>query len=525
MTSAIPTASQLASDVRSVTLRSLAEIEREHAAGRLRQWRQVIAADRTATLFQTPMWYLPWYRHYEDDFEPVLIAACEGDRLIGYAPLAIERATRRLTFAGDNMADYRDFVSAPDERTTVTRDALRFYRAGDFASPFELGSLQPASPTVAVAAGLCAEAGLRVIERRHEAWRWWPPAKKKPIRHLNFFERLDGFGIAQIQDAREWDRFKSEFYDQHCLRQISAGRSTSFDSPRKQAFHEALLREPDSIAHVMVMHAGERLLAAHFGFVWNGIAYFGAPAYDILLEHRSPALVLMQALLRDAVDVYGLRGLDLTRGNTGFKRRIGTEQVELPLFEVYRDPVRYGLSAARKRAADTAKSLVAKKLGPEAWESKVLPAAERVRNLGRRTPSGEPVLYRLERAPHSTAAFELRTNCVRDFLLAPATTQVTAAIAAAPALVRRDGWFYTALEGEKLAGWCFCGPAENEPAFVIERLFVFPEFRRRGLARQFIAECAARAGCKPLYAACDPRDRGARELAAAVGFVFSDPKR
>src|SRR5712691_11771470 len=98
--------------VQTRSIRTLADLEKELERPPLNRWEALLEADPTATLFQSPVWCMPWYRSY-DDFTPCVLIMTRAGELVGVVPLAVEGSSGRLTFAGDNMADYRDIVTLP----------------------------------------------------------------------------------------------------------------------------------------------------------------------------------------------------------------------------------------------------------------------------------------------------------------------------------------------------------------------------------------------------------------------------
>src|SRR5437763_9264400 len=100
---------------RTYVIGSLAELEQAIASPPLDQWEALLDCDPSSTLFQSPVWCLPWYRSYTD-FQPRVLAVVRAGRLAGVVPLAVESSTGRLTFTGDNMTDHRDVVTLPEYR-------------------------------------------------------------------------------------------------------------------------------------------------------------------------------------------------------------------------------------------------------------------------------------------------------------------------------------------------------------------------------------------------------------------------
>src|SRR6185369_10085755 len=156
------------------------------------------AAGLAGALFQGRVWATAWYRCYAGVFEPLLVVVERGGTLAGVVPLAVEKATRRVVFAGDQMADYRDVLARPEARQETIAALMAAYRDGRFPNVLRIGPMAPDSPTQHLALELARPAGLRTIVRTHTGWRWWPerarpeddPLRRKSVRYpLNYFKR------------------------------------------------------------------------------------------------------------------------------------------------------------------------------------------------------------------------------------------------------------------------------------------------------------------------------------------------
>ena len=345
------------------------------ADGLDRQWRGVIESDPLATLFQSPGWCMPWYRAYADTFDPYVIVVSCDDRVVGIVPLAVERSSRRLVFATDSTADYRDIVARPGYRRQVAAEMIRHYVEGGFPGPLQVGWLDPGSDTAALVSALCAKRRLRCTERRQPCWRWSPPAPAKPSaqKFLNWYKRNGEVSFDVIETDPAWETFRDQYYRQHSLRQIQAGRAKAFEDPRKLAVYDALFHSEDIQTHVTAFSVDGQMLAGHFGYVWRGVLLLGPPSIHLEHEQRSPAVILLSWIIQNA-EALGLKGFDLTIGESDFKKRLGNQCVELTMIEVYGSAFSYYIEATRAAALTATKNLVTRAGGPDAWRTLVKPA-------------------------------------------------------------------------------------------------------------------------------------------------------
>jgi CelD/BcsL family acetyltransferase involved in cellulose biosynthesis/GNAT superfamily N-acetyltransferase len=364
-----------------LVLKSLEDVRDALQAGFVAEWRALTDLDDTSTLFQSPDWVLPWYESYED-FEPRVLAVVRDGLLAGVVPLAVERATGRLTFGGDGMSDYRDVVARPGYRHVVVTEFLRFYSAQTTAPDgLVFGPMLPESETTKLLRSLCSVYGVRTIVRWNNGWRWWTnvesedPLKKKSVRYAaNYFRRQGTLEARYVRDPAEWDAIKDEFYLQHSMRQIFGGREVSLDNPQKRAFFDRLVRSP--LGHVTTLHWNGQLIAAHVGSVLKGVLYWGAPSFDIRQRQYSPNLVLLALTMHNAAEWGFPAGVDLTMGKGEVKERFSNSRVEVPLVDLYRRPSSYFVRRARAAVIRAARSMYEKAAGTGAWEKRVRPVGE-----------------------------------------------------------------------------------------------------------------------------------------------------
>ena len=524
--------------VQSRAITSLAALESALAEGLHEAWHGVIERDPIASLFQTTGWCLPWYRAYADAFDPYVIVVSSGDRVVGVVPMAVDRATRELVFASNAMADYRDIAALPGCREQVVEELVRHFLDGGFAKTLQIGWIDPKSDTPALVAKICAARGLRHTVWHQPCWRWFPPAPAKPSaqKFLNWYKRNGAVSFDVIDSEPAWERFREEYYRQHTLRQIQAGRQPSFDDRRKAALYEELFHSTEIQPHVTAFSVDGRMLAGHFGYVWRGVLLLGPPSIRLEDEQRSPAVILFSWIIQNAESL-GLKGFDLTIGESDFKKRLGNQCVELSMIEIHPSTRGYYLQRARGAAVAAAKNAVEKAAGPEAWKKRVKPAAawlgykrERLREMGLplalRTAAAEAKARVYDRrtglvysmtpeqlqpvAPALNAgeSVEIHDNRVEDLLLWNGESLHTSSLlthcARTYSRIRAMGrTFHTIVVNGRLAGWGYSyrpdGPAELtetpgatlefvEGAVSLYDFHVLPEFRGRRLYQALLTD-------------------------------------
>lgn len=516
-----------AASVAARAITTLPALERELNGGLLQSWNLLIESDPLASCFQSPGWCMPWYRSYHDEFDPFVVVITAGGGLVGLVPLAVRRATRELMFASGTMADYRDIVSIPGHRATVVRELLRVYLAGRFPNALQIGWIDPDSDTPSLVTDACRSLRVPCTSWQQPCHRWFPSEgenlNKKFSRvrtHLNHFKRLGNVTFDVITDPSEWVAFRNAFFQQHSLRQLQADRTTSFDDPRKQRFYDRLFDSSAFGTHVAALRVDGQLLSGHIGFVWRDVLMLGAPSISLEHEQRSPALILLSWIMQNA-GAMGLKGFDLTVGDTDFKKRLGNQCVRVTMVEVHGRKGSYYGRAAGREAVAIAKGITAALGGRDAWTTRVKPAlASAARHLQIARQDGLPAALRqlfdgarAERGPGEPLVITPDTlpdveravageawiphdNRVEDLLLNTGRSAMTARAVRACArdYSRRRGsgaTFHSLVVGESLAAWCFSRREPGAQDVVVSALYAVPEWRGRGAEQALLSRVAS----------------------------------
>jgi CelD/BcsL family acetyltransferase involved in cellulose biosynthesis len=539
-----------------------------------KSWEDLLSQDSVATFYQTPLWCLTWYRCYQDAYEPLLLLGGPKDQLFGIAPLARERSTGRIIFAGDGMADYRDFVCHDRHREEITEHFLGHIKALSCGSCFVLGHTQPDSPTAKIAARWALRHGCQIILRTHPCWRFSCDSekdveilyKKKTIRQaFTYYKRQGSLNFRRLRTVDEWDSIKEAYYTQHCLRQAAAGREESFEDSRKQNLYSQLFESLSPDVHLSGLWLGDRPIAFSFSFTHHGMLYYGAPSFDIRETKHSPGMLhLIEMVKHCHQERY--REVDLTLGSSSFKGRIGTHCVELPTIYVYPRRTQFWKASIRKVAADRVKGLLEQsasatklhhyarhcinRLSFGVSRCRHLPSSEVIKRLVNLVSTFFYSHYRgevFEATPESfcratpshssTECWKFRTDCVEDFLTVSGEDRrgLSSLINDAVSQINKGRHLHTILVNGRLAhyGWSY-HPAE--PAWLPETdtkldfspgavslyaFFTYKTYRGRGLYSANLSEILQSAfhhGATKTYIVCEVRNLASRQAICRVGF-------
>ena len=555
-------------------VRDLRSLEAELSRGLLDEWRRVVDEDPLASLYQTAGWCMPWYRCYRQTYDPYVLVVASRGRMVGLVPMAVHRETGEFVFASNTMADYRDIVALPGYRELVVSELVRCYLEGGFPNPLRVGWIDPGSDTPALLEKICRDRGLRSMVHHHVCWRWFPPPPQKPSaqKFLNWYKRHGAVTFEVIESEAAWVRFRDEYYRQHSLRQIQAGRQTSFDDDRKAALYEQLFHSRDVQCHVTAFCVDGTMLAGHFGYVWRGVLLLGPPSIRLEDEQRSPAVILLAWIIQHAAEL-GLSGFDLTIGDGDFKKRLGNQSVDLTMVDVYGSKRQHYVDAARSGMVGATRRVVEAAAGEAAWKDKVKPAAawlgykrRRVREMGIATALGAGLrsaitavadrrtglvysmtpgqLQPVQPTLGASETYEVHDNCVEDLLLwdgtSPSVESALTTCARSYARVRNGNrTLHTIVVTGRLAGWGY-SYVPTEPATLSETpgavlafepnsvslydFHLLPEFRGRRLYQALLTAILQRRfaeGTARAYITVLESNTPSRAAIERVGFTIT----
>lgn len=356
-------------------------IARAREDGVLAAWEPLMMEDPFATVFQTPQWCLPWYRVYENQFSPRLLLLRSEGRLVGVLPLAVEKSSSRLVFAGATASDFHEVVSLPGYREFVLEKLTEEFQDGPFDHQLRFGPTQPDSPSVDLLEGLVMRrSGVRGVRGSIGGYRLWfndsaaveGLTKKKYVKVArNYFRRQGELSVERVGNPARWVQVKSKFFDHNTLLKLQGGKGVIFDRTdtlKMKAFYDALIRESPALAHLTLLRIDDGVVAEHFGLCWRGWLYFGPQGIDPRFRY-SPGHVLLALMIQASAVDGELEGMDYTVGTTLFKRRFSNEAVVRPRMEVFKTSGAYLMHELRRRPIRLARRIVVSSRGEEAWSS------------------------------------------------------------------------------------------------------------------------------------------------------------
>jgi CelD/BcsL family acetyltransferase involved in cellulose biosynthesis len=311
------------------TITTLEELEDVRA-----DWRALWLGARAATIFQSPDWLIPWWRHFAPG-QLVCVAVRCGEDLAGLAPLYRERGSQRLLPLGISLSDYLDVLVAQESSELVCRALeAEIARAAGFNEICFPGAAPDASVLSLALDGHAATTSPGqtspelALGPPHTVLKNVPANQRQNLRTAENRARRRG---CIVGDATEvLPQFVSALMQLHCARQQHLGREGLGSDRRVLPFFNeafgALAREGVVRAYSM-LHEG-RLIGGYLGFLHRGRAAYYFGGFDQAFAFESPGTILIGHAMRRAA-AEGAHSFDFLRGAEPYKYAWGARDRQL----------------------------------------------------------------------------------------------------------------------------------------------------------------------------------------------------
>lgn len=305
------------------------------------EWGRLAGAG-AASLFCTPEWLIPWWRHLGDEFEPWVVRLRRDGEAVALALLMRREVRRwgivwcRVAFMGEGLADSGDLILADGDHTCVD-PLLSAIDSSDW-DVLDLREVRQDSRLVAWFSERAARRGLQVAVFQDSAcpileirggWEEFEArqfASKTRYEWRRREQRLRSRGNVAIEVLERPEEVRSRFEELVRLERTHSpkvGRGQIlFNDPRTIAFlREALERVAErGWLRLVTLSLDGRLVAYLIGFLHRQEFLNYNTGYDGNLSSLGPGALVLRAAVRRAHEE-GARRFDFLRGTEEYKLR------------------------------------------------------------------------------------------------------------------------------------------------------------------------------------------------------------
>jgi CelD/BcsL family acetyltransferase involved in cellulose biosynthesis len=305
-----------------------------------KRWNALLERSRLPSVFLTWQWQTAWADAFLAGRPLHLLAALDGDDLVGLLPLYEEEPGRCRLVGGVDVSDYLDLLCVAGREADVWQAVLAA-RAGDRAV-WDLHGVRAASPTVTLLPRLAPAHGLSATGAVEERC----PVLELPATWDEYLGRLDGKDRHELKRkvrrlerelpgatarchaaAEGWDAALTTFLLLH--RQSKVGKARFMDVQMERFFRAATLALAEAgWARLWFLEHEDRPVAAFLCVEHGGSVGLYNSGFDPAHARLAPGLVLLAHVIRDAI-ARGIPVFDFLRGEEPYKADFGPIPTEL----------------------------------------------------------------------------------------------------------------------------------------------------------------------------------------------------
>jgi len=294
------------------------------------EWLELWLRDPRATPFQSPMWLLPWWRHFGSD-DLCAIAVRDAGRLEALAPLYIVRDGDESLglFLGTGISDYLDTLGD-------NAGALMHALAGLDCRLWDLQQLRGDSPLLVAPPpdGWSDHSEeqdpclvLSIDAAGDELEHLLSTHFRKKLRYYRRTLARSSRLVFEAVNSENLGPFLDALFALHAARWQRRGMPGMLADEVIQQFHRDVARAmlAAGALRMYMLHLEERPIAVFYGFAHHQTVYYYLSGYDPDLEKSSPGTVIVAHAIEEAVRA-GATTFDFLRGAEDYKYAWGARE-------------------------------------------------------------------------------------------------------------------------------------------------------------------------------------------------------
>jgi CelD/BcsL family acetyltransferase involved in cellulose biosynthesis len=303
-------------------------------------WNQLLQNSGANTVFLTFEWLCTWWCHFGTGKQLLIVAAKDGERVVGLAPLMIapREGFRQLTMIGGNTVEYKDFIISNDtDREFVIGALVHSISRQKGWDCFKMDGFREDSSNFLPLKAVLARSKVSAPQWRetdvspyvaiHQPWEsYWAGIKRdnraQIERTMRRLTRENGpVTYHQPKNLEEVDHYMEELIKLHLARRKGVKQTYSvFENPAMVSFYKDLARQlyaQEWLSMPVCMVNGE-IVAILFGFEYAGRFFAYMAGLDQSCSKYGVGKSMHTCLIKGAF-ARGLKEYDFLMGNEPYK--------------------------------------------------------------------------------------------------------------------------------------------------------------------------------------------------------------
>lgn len=293
-------------------------------------WTALAANTPHVTAFQEPEFVNTWYQDYASKYEPVFVlGTVNKQKLIGLLPLAIEKDSNEITFAGAQHVEYSAWLSESRYahefiiaalHAVINEIKFKSWR-WSFLPPHADDSWLLSEEMEQMGVYALSESAACPILDLHDEEKLSKILKNKSIKSkINRLKRKGELRIERIDNSERVAQLMNQITDLVNFRHESAHHDAAFEEEPLQKDFYLSRATHTSANHYTALWMGDTLLAFNFGVKDADTVYIGLTAFDPTQSKHSPGVIFL-IYLANVLKEENIRYIDFTPGGDEYKER------------------------------------------------------------------------------------------------------------------------------------------------------------------------------------------------------------
>jgi len=291
------------------------------------------------SIFVLPAWLKVWWEAFGGEGEPYLRTLRQGQKIIGFAPLLVDKGTASFVGSAD-VCDYLDFAITPGRERDFFKILLDDLKEQGI-NKLDLRPLRPDSTVLAQLVSIVQNRGYEVTCLSEDVsleldlpatWNEYLAILKSKQRHevRRKLRRLWKAGSVEhrcVEVGQEVEDYLDIFLK---LFSLSKDEKASFMNHNRESFFRSLAKAMAEIGllRIGILQLDKVPVAMTMGFDYNGSHYLYNSAYDPQFSYLSVGLLCKVLCLKESIEK-GKKKWNFLKGGEPYKYQLGGREVPL----------------------------------------------------------------------------------------------------------------------------------------------------------------------------------------------------
>jgi CelD/BcsL family acetyltransferase involved in cellulose biosynthesis len=302
-------------------------------------WGDLRQCLKWGSIFVLPAWLKVWWEAFGRDGELYLRTLRQGEKIIGFAPLLVDKRTASFVGSAD-VCDYLDFAITPGRERDFFKVLVDDLREQGIKK-LDLRPLRPDSTVLAQLVNIAQNRGYEVTCLSEDVsleldlpatWNEYLAILKSKQRHevrrkLRRLWEADSVEHRCVEVGQEVEDYLDIFLK---LFSLSKDEKANFMNDNRESFFRSLAKAMAEIGllRLGILQLDKVPVAMTMGFDYNGSHYLYNSAYDPQFGYLSVGLLCKVLCLKESIEK-GKKKWNFLKGGEPYKYQLGGQEVPL----------------------------------------------------------------------------------------------------------------------------------------------------------------------------------------------------